>query len=276
MRKITKIAGLVSLLMALTLTGCKSKQGSVARFSKDGMERVEAVLAKQFEYETFVGRVDLALTLKGKRINSKAEVRMIKDRYIQVSVQPLLGIEVARLTISPDTLLLIDRMGKRYVCEEISKHQQMLPEEVNFAAMQQMIANQIFDVNRAAITSKDIVNLFEQKKEGDLLIINSNNGRRVDFDFMLNNEAQLIQTSVQTKTGTRLMDYRYEDFRPTDNGGVFPYKAKVQLKIREYEVEAAMNFSNVSVNKRTEISMAVPNRYNKMKIEELLSVLLKK
>lgn len=275
MRKMNQIVCLFLVLTSLLLVGCKSKQVKSARFTRDGIERVESTLSRQFQYETFVGKADLTLQTGGKRITSKAEVRMIKDQYIQISVQPLLGIEVARLTISPDTLLLIDRMGKQFVCEETGALQQLLPKEINFTALQSLLCNQIFDVSSSALESKNIALLFEQKKEGDLLIINSKNGRRVDYDFMLNPESYLVQTNVLTKNGTNLLDCKYEDFRAVNENQVFPFQLSLSFKLKGSPVNASVNYSNVNVNKRTDISMSVPSKYKKLKIEDVLSILLK-
>lgn len=275
MRKIKQIVCVFAVLTAFLLSGCKSKQVKSARFTKDGIERVESTLSRQFQYETFVGKADLTFSSGGKQLSSKAEVRMIKDRFIQISVQPLLGIEVARLTISPDTLLLIDRMGKQYVCEELTSLQRVLPKEINFAALQSLLTNQIFDVNTPVVQSKDVALLFEQKKQGDLLVINSRNGHRVDYDFMLNPESYLIQTNVLTKSGTTLLDCKYEDFRQVNEGKVFPFQTSLFFKIKDKAVNAAINYSNVNVNKRTDITISVPNKYKKLKIEDILSILLK-
>lgn len=275
MRKIKQIVCVFAVLTAFLLSGCKSKSVKTARFTKDGIERVESTLARQFQYETFVGKADLMILADGKRITSKAEVRMIKDKFIQISIQPLLGIEVARLTVSPDTLLLIDRMGKRYVCEELASLQHILPKEINFSALQSLLTNQIFDVNTPAVQPKDVALLFEQKKEGDLLVINSKNGRRVDYDFMLNPESYLIQTNVLTKSGVNLLDCKYEDFRQVNDGKVFPFQTSLSFKLKGKAVNAAMNYSSVNVNKRTDISISVPNKYKKLKIEDIISILLK-
>lgn len=275
MRKIQQIVCVFAVLSAFLLSGCKSKSVKTSRFTKDGIERVESALSRQFQYETFVGKADLTISLNGKQIASKAEVRMIKDKFIQISVQPLLGIEVARLTFSPDTLLLIDRMGKQYVCEELTSLQRVLPKEINFAALQSLLTNQIFDVNTTAVQSKDMALLFEQKKQGDLLVINSKNGHRVDYDFMLNPESYLIQTNVLTKNGSSLLDCKYEDFRSVNDGKVFPFQTSLSFQIKEKAVNAAINYSSVNVNKRTDISISVPNKYKKLKIEDILSILLK-
>lgn len=40
---------------------------------------------------------------------------MKRDEVIQLSIAPFLGIEVARAEISPDGVLVMDRMNKRYV-----------------------------------------------------------------------------------------------------------------------------------------------------------------
>lgn len=275
MIKIKQIVCAFAVLTLFLLSGCKSKSVKSAHFTKDGVERVEAVLSRQLQYEAFVGKADLTLSADGKRIGAKAEVRMIKDRFIQISVQPLLGIEVARLTISPDTLLLIDRMGKRYVCEELTSLQRVLPKEINFSALQGLLTNQIFDVAISSVRVKDVASLFKQTKQGDLLVINTKNGQRIDYDFMLSKDSYLVQTNVLLKNGSSLLNCKYDDFRAVHEGNMFPFQTSLFLKIKDRAVSAGINYSQVNVNKRTDISISVPNKYKKLKMEDLLSILLK-
>lgn len=270
-----KWIALSGFIMLLALSGCKTKGIKPSQVSKEGLERVETSLSRQLQYETLTGKADLSLLIDGKRINSRAEIRMIKDKYIQISAQPLLGIEVARLTISPDTLLLIDRMGKQFVCEEITSVQSVLPKEINFNALQSLLTNQIFDVQAKKLTAKDAL-LFSQKKTTDgLLSISTQNGKRVDYDFILNSESSLIQTDVLTKTGSKLLECKYDTFKKIDNGQLFPFNMSLSFSLKGKPVNADINYLSLNVDRKTDISFSIPNRYKKLKVQDILSMLLK-
>ena len=44
-----------------------------------------------------------------------ANMRVRRGEIIRFSVAPILGIEVARIDITPDKIMAVDRMNKRYV-----------------------------------------------------------------------------------------------------------------------------------------------------------------
>lgn len=272
---INKWVSLSCLICMLALAGCKTKKVKPSQISKDGLERVEATLSRQIKYESLTGKADLSLQIDGKRINTRAEIRMIKDKYIQISAQPLLGIEVARLTISPDTLLLIDRMGKQFVCEEITAVQSILPKEINFNALQSLLSNQIFDVQVKDLTDKNAL-LFSQKKTADgLLAISTESGKRVDYDFILNPEAYLIQTNVLTKTGSELLECKYDEFKRIENGQIFPFQMSLSFSLKGKPVKAGIVYQSLNVDRKTDISFSIPNKYKKLQIQDILSMLLK-
>ena len=272
---INKWIELIFFMALLTLSGCKTKGIKPSQVSKDGLERVETTLSRQLQYETLTGKADLSLLIDGKRINSRAEIRMIKGKYIQISAQPLLGIEVARLTISPDTLLLIDRMGKQFICEEITSVQSVLPEEINFNALQSLLTNQIFDMQVKKLTPKDAL-LFSQKRTTDgLLSISTQSGKRINYDFILNPEASLIQTDVLTKTGSKLLECKYDAFKKIDNGQLFPYNLTLSFSLKGQPVNADINYLSLNIDRKADISFTIPNKYKKLKVQDILSMLLK-
>ena len=81
-----------------------------------GEEYQEKVISSLPHWNCVTGKVALNLnTGSSKNTKLSATLRMKKGEVIQLSVAPLLGIEVARLEISPERILAVDRLHKQYV-----------------------------------------------------------------------------------------------------------------------------------------------------------------
>ena len=65
----------------------------------------------------FTSKVRVTITQEGKDVTTSGNLRMRYGDVIQLTlVDPLLGIaEIGRLELSPDKVLIIDRVNKRYV-----------------------------------------------------------------------------------------------------------------------------------------------------------------
>ncbi|HRP81022.1 MAG TPA: DUF4292 domain-containing protein [Flavobacteriales bacterium] len=59
-------------------------------------------------------KADISMEMHGERKSFKAHLRLVRDSAIWVSVTPALGIEVARVLLTPDSLKFIDKLHDQY------------------------------------------------------------------------------------------------------------------------------------------------------------------
>ena len=70
----------------------------------------------QRHFTTFSGRAKSVLAINGKeRYDVTANVRIVHDEAIWISVTALMGIEVARVLITPDSVKIINRLQAEYI-----------------------------------------------------------------------------------------------------------------------------------------------------------------
>lgn len=85
-------------------------------------------------------KVQLEIPTKNAVFTVNGTLRMKSGDRMQLSfLMPILRTEVARIDISPDEILLVDRMGKRYVRATRSELGDMLPEKVSFASLEKLL-----------------------------------------------------------------------------------------------------------------------------------------
>src|SRR5699024_10033439 len=138
-------------------TSCKSKHKVIHSTTpieeKANSDLFIDIISNSINYTTFSSRLNLIITNGSKTLSSKATLRMVKDSAIQISVQPLFGVEMFRLYIDPQQVVLLDRMNKRYVEETISSLKEHHLVGFDFYTLQSMITNTLFitDKNRVEL-----------------------------------------------------------------------------------------------------------------------------
>ena len=107
------------LLLFIGMYSCKSKKRIVQAESdlqdKTNSSLFEDVLIKELNYSSFSSKLNLSFYTGKKTLSSKATLRIAHDEAIQLSIQPFFGIEMFRMYVQPDCIIILDRMNKRYV-----------------------------------------------------------------------------------------------------------------------------------------------------------------
>ncbi len=70
--------------------------------------------AHMLDYEWFSAKVDTEVITKGEKTSFKTNLRMKKDSIIWMSISPALGIEVARMIVTPDSIKFLDKWNDQY------------------------------------------------------------------------------------------------------------------------------------------------------------------
>ncbi|KAA6301572.1 MAG: hypothetical protein EZS26_002316 [Candidatus Ordinivivax streblomastigis] len=115
MNNITKFLCL-SALVAL-LFSCKSTQQP-------------AVAVNEITFQTLSANLKLTLQSNAKRssVSVDGQLKVVKGEALQLSLlMPFLGTEVFRILITPDEMILLDRINGQYFCETMPKIQDQLP-----------------------------------------------------------------------------------------------------------------------------------------------------
>lgn len=150
-RNITSFVVLFLVLM-LSLASCRSSKKGMREQESNTQPTVtittptEEEKRQQEEKQSavagtnFTARVRATVTQGDKNITTNGTLRMRYDEVIQIIlVDPLLGVaEVGRLEISPDNILVIDRINRRYVNASYDEFAALQTRNINFSTVQEL------------------------------------------------------------------------------------------------------------------------------------------
>jgi len=177
---------LFSALLIIFISSCSStrsmKKGvSIGNLSES--EYMEELISRSPGWDAITAKMSLAVDLNGKgptKVNGT--LRMKRDEVIQLSIAPFLGIEVARAEISPDGVLVMDRMNKRYVQVPFDELKNLAKADLDFHTLQALFMNEIFLPGKKVLTVRDISS-FAVRPENENALIEVKNGKHtVSFE----------------------------------------------------------------------------------------------
>lgn len=267
----------ICLLLTVTFTACKPKQKIVYSTSpvadKANNELFDDIISNEFHYRTFSAKLNLGMTSGTKSFSSKANIRIIKDEAIQISIQPLFGVEMLRLYMNPDTVFLLDRMNKRYVLESITTIKELYPVGFDYYTMQSLFTNALFVSGKEKIDMGDYRFFsYDRTSNQNYHIVAKDAESGIDYSFTVNGDDRITFTHLMQPEKKYYMEWGYHNFAVLDSA-IFPHKMDVTLSSASRKIDAELVFSDVATNNPIELSLNVPQGYTKTSMDEILKIL---
>ena len=89
-------------------------------------------------------------------ITTGGTMKMKGGERVQLSIlMPILRTEIARLEITPDEILLVDRMNKRYVRASRSELNDILPKEARFSKLEKLLLDASLPEGKSELSGKE-------------------------------------------------------------------------------------------------------------------------
>jgi hypothetical protein len=134
------------LLWTLLIVSCKSERVIYkAPLKEIGYTfLLNQLEAHELKFDSFKARVTIRFINKSKKSVLNGQIRIKKDSLIWISLAPALGLEMARLMITPDSIHVIDRVHHQYFAESYSFVENYLNSAVDFDMLQALLIGNDF------------------------------------------------------------------------------------------------------------------------------------
>ena len=273
-RRIFQLLGIV--LMVALFASCSASKSIKKSHSIEGMtetEFVENAIENASGWEALTAKMSLTLDL-GRKGETKVSgtLRIKKGEVVQLSIAPLLGIEVARAEISPNGILVIDRMNKRYVEVSFAEVKALIKADLDFHTLQALFLNELFLPGKGDLTARD-ASSFKVEPEAEGVWLNVKHAKRFGYHFLTEAPEALLKESYIGLNGTPYgLHWKYDDFRALERKQ-FPVDMKLVFEGGKKPVKAAFALSRLSTNGDWEARTEVSKKYKKVELEEILKIL---
>ena len=269
---------LCGVLIAFLFAACKTPVGTAttnAEIMKTEEAFFSSVLDHTFRFNTLSARLKLDFAGQQQEFSSTVLLKMIYNDRLQLSIRPILGIEVFRIEITNDSVKILDRMNKRYMIDSYDNLRGKTDIDFNFRNLQALFTNQMFVPGESDISSKHF-RRFRMTKNNNFAILKLRDNNGIYYTFTANADEKLMSTNIEDTSGNQSLTWNYNDFQ-TINRQLFPMKMTAQLSNDNKALGTAiLTFSSPEINNPLKTDFDIPSGYERVTSEQIIKLLSKK
>ncbi len=251
-------------------TSCKtSKKTTVKRtLKKHGFAYLKQKMdSAKLDFDYLTAKLNFTYNNGKSNTNLKAQLRIKKDSIIWMSFSPAMGIEVARIALTCDSVKFINRLNKTYFTGKYKVLDSLINSSVNYLMLQSMIlGNDVpyYDINEYKVRDADNYYLLVMQKKRK----KRKNSKNTEENILVE-KIWLDPVTFRTKKmemhelddKEKKLTVTYDDYRNVD-GKWFPFKLKIKIK-SEKSITIDVNYSKVQFTDRLSFPFRISSKYVK-------------
>ena len=245
---------------ALAIVGCRPKKEIVkAPPVEDAVpvndkksENLATLLGKELQYNTLSLKGKADLDIDGNANNVTLNVRIKKDEKIWFSVTALGGaLEAARGVITPDSLLLMNRLQKTVLRKPLSYIHGYTNKQVRFGWLQSILTGNTI---KEFMTEQSDLN-----QENGVWVLNGTE-QSLAYRTLFNTLLKSTELTLNDAAAAQGLKVVYDKYTPVNNG-LFPSVVKITSAVGNKKISVAVDFVKIDANVAVEFPFSVPKNY---------------
>jgi hypothetical protein len=262
-----------------TFSACRSGKQIVSgttEIPQSTTEVVEKVESQYAKASAITAKAKFTINTGKKEFTTSGQLRMKQDDVIQLLLKdPFLGaMEVARLEITTQTVLLVDRYNHRYAEVEYADAGFLQTSGLSFQSLQAIFRNQLFQPSQIGNVVADSYKL--SSPESGMAELSCTGGVGLRYTFLVNTtNNQLTETDVEGSSTTQRVQLacKYSDFK-TALSTKFPHTLDLVLTSNTKEVTCTLTLSDIKENDSWEDRTSInKSKYTEISIDKLINIL---
>ena len=261
------------ILLLIVLSGCKLQQKAKKKDLKVNKTEylIQQLDRNKFQFEHLSLKASVQLYQKGKKTPFKANIRIRKDSLIWVSITPALGIEVARIMITRDSVKVLNRIDRNYFIGDYDYINKRFNIDLEFSTIQSiLIGNAIdFETDEKVTLSIDkekyyLGNLKKRKvKKADEKPERIEKQKEEVVSLWVDQNTFKVSNFIFSDlTANRFLKGRYEKFIAVDNQSL-PSDLKFDFQ-SEKPAKVNLQYSKVSLAGPLKFSFKISSKYEQV------------
>lgn len=252
--------------LAATLAGCKAHKqlvvnrtpaagqpviSSPAQAAPSANKQVAAIREKQLAFNTFSGKAKTKLDIDGSGNDVTLNIRIQRDQKIWVSITALLGLEVARAQITPDSIVVINKLQGVYLKKPFSYVYQYAGNQVTFKSLQALLLGNAMPelLNDNADTGTDNGNTILAGHLQDLM-----------YKLIIGPDMKVSQTNLSNQLAALTLQVSNGQFIQADNR-VMPSQIDIVSSAGNKKININLHYNSAEFDKTLEYPFSIPDRY---------------
>ncbi len=279
MKSYYKILTLVFVISTLFfISSCKSKKTITAEGTlekKSHTQIINDALSSEISYRTISTKGSIEIKAGSSSQKVPAVFKMVKDSILQASIRiPILGGEAMRVTFTPDSIIIIDRLKKQYVAERFSDSKVITDFDFNFYNLQALFTNKLFIPGNREIGEKDFEK-YNISSANNVYLLKTKGKGNLSYNFAVDASNHVASTLIYNDKQNITLQWSYNDF-VNDNSLIYPTRMEAKVDISKKRLDVNINYDKLEINKSFNIDNSISTRYTKVEFSDLISAYIKK
>ena len=203
----------------------------------------------------------LTLSLREKSYTVPTSVKIVKDSLVQISIMPLLGIEMYRAVLSPDSVTIIDKNNRNYFVTDYSFFKQRFGVEIGFKDVQALLTNHTLNT---------------ENEDGAANLQKNENGyewattyKDLSANYLFSNDYRLAKTMLKQPSSEAQFNCSYDNFTAFD-AITFPTQCAIEATSDQKHGGFTFVFDKITFNAPLTLNTLNLSNYNRVGFEQIL------
>ncbi|MBE9585328.1 DUF4292 domain-containing protein [Mucilaginibacter sp. JRF] len=251
---------LVSLGL-IVFASCKSKKQVVVnrnattavKPASDVEARLTAIRAKQLTFNTFSAKAKTQLNINGNNQDVTLNIRINRDKKIWVSVTAILGVEVARALITPDSIQVVNKFQGVYLKKPFNYIHKFASKQIDYTTLQSLlVGNAIPKLLNDSIT-------FEASAPN---ITGSGKLDELVYKLVLGADMRVTQTTLANQQLQQSLQVTNNTFIQTPDNKVVPSQIDIASVVKKQKIQVNLRYNKVEFDQQLDYPFSIPDKYS--------------
>ncbi|MGN5955017.1 DUF4292 domain-containing protein [Sphingobacterium lactis] len=252
---LTKLSFFMAVLMLISACGTKKRTVKIDSTLPKATNNEQ--LLKNFElsnlnYHTFSGRAKAKVQMGKDSQNVTLNLRIDRGKAIWISVTALLGIEAARVMITPDSVKIMNKMQGEYIAKPFSYIYKYTNPNISYKMLEDILLGNI------SVEMLRTEQLQVASSTDDVQIIGVRDG--LTFHYGVNNANRPFNFNLMELGKSNKLEATYSDYQMI-GGYNFPNRFTLNIEGDGVKVNSDLAYNKAEFNTTAEMPFKVPSSY---------------
>lgn len=274
----------IAVCLSLWFAGCtstrkvsKSTQPEQKAIEKEVAEVIEKhvdVLDKiqdnNLKFTSFYAKSTVVFVNNGKKQTTDAIIRIKQGEKIWISVVPALGIEIARLMVTPDSVYYLNRLERVFLKKPFTHISQMLKKNMDYHMLESLLIGNDFSgfnlIPHTIISDNENYTISFENRMPKTSTLSAKN---ISFNIPLQqlvadvNNYKIKQNSVAEKINNTKFVVFYKNFK-MEGLQLVPQDISMWIDTEGNRYEISIQYNKIQLNQSQNYPFAIPSSYKEI------------
>jgi hypothetical protein len=259
--RVNRYIQIIAVCGLLVMAGCKAKKQLVVNRASpvnapkpvdEKKVRLDAIRANQSNFITFSGKARTKLAFSGSGNDATLNIRIKRDQKIWISITAIAGIEVARVLITPDSIMLINRFQSVYVRQPFSYIYKYAWRQVNYKTLESLLTG-----NAVPELLNERAGL--QPLNGNTII--TGNLQELMYKLTVGPDLRVTQTNLNNPPAQQSLQVVNSAFMQAGNY-IIPSQIDISSVAKDKKIQVNLHYVKMEFDKPLDFPFIIPARYS--------------